>query len=108
MNEDRTSDLNNAVVLSADGVVVRVHVQPKARREQIIGMHGDRIKLAVTEPPDKGKANDAVTRLIAAALNLAPSRVQILRGETSRQKDLLVRNLELADVRALLAELISA
>jgi uncharacterized protein (TIGR00251 family) len=105
MNEDRTSDLNNAVVLSADGVVVRVHVQPKARREQIIGMHGDRIKLAVTEPPDKGKANDAVMRLIAATLNISPSRVEILRGEISRQKDLLVRNLELAEVRALLAAL---
>lgn len=107
MNEDRTPDLSNAVVLSADGVVVRVHVQPKAHREQIIGIHGDRIKLAVTEPPDKGKANDAVARLIAAALNLAPSRVEILRGEISRQKDLLVRNLDLADVRASLTALIS-
>ena len=35
MNEDRTSDLTNAVVLSADGVVVRIHVQPKTRRDQI-------------------------------------------------------------------------
>ena len=107
MNEDRTSDLSNAVALTADGVVVRVHVQPKARRERIIGMHGDRIKLAVTEPPDKGKANDAVKRLIAAALNLSPSRVEILRGDISRQKDLLVRNLELADVRTLLSTLMS-
>jgi uncharacterized protein (TIGR00251 family) len=107
MNEDRTSDLNNAVVLSADGVVVRVHVQPKSRRDQIVGMHGDRIKLAVTAPPDKGKANDAVVRLIAAALKFSPSRVEILRGDISRQKDLLVRNLNLADVRALLAAVMS-
>ncbi len=103
MNNEPTSDLSSAVVQSADGVVIRVHVQPKARREQIIGMHGGRIKLAVTEPPDKGKANEAVVRLVAAALNLSASRVELLRGDTSRQKDLLVRNVDAAEVSRLLA-----
>ena len=102
MNHESTSDLSSAVVQSADGVVIRVHVQPKARREQIIGMHGGRIKLAVTEPPDKGKANEAVVRLVAAALNLSASHVELLRGDTSRQKDLLVRNLDAAEVSRLL------
>ena len=103
MNHEPTSDLSSAVVQTADGVVIRVHVQPKARREQIIGMHGGRIKLAVTEPPDKGKANEAVVRLVAAALNLSASRVELLRGDTSRQKDLLVRNVDAAEVSRLLA-----
>lgn len=103
MNNDHSSDLTSAVVQTADGVVIRVHVQPKARREQIIGMHGGRIKLAVTEPPDKGKANAAVVGLVAAALSLPASRVELLRGETSRQKDLLVRNLDAAEVSRLLA-----
>ena len=103
MNNEPTWDLSSAVVQSADGVVIRVHVQPKARREQIIGMHGGRIKLAVTELPDKGKANEAVVRLVAAALKLSASRVELLRGDTSRQKDLLVRNLDAAEVSRLLA-----
>ncbi len=103
MNHEPTSDLSSAVVQTADGVVIRVHVQPKARREQIIGMHGGRIKLAVTEPPDKGKANEAVVRLVAAALKLSASRVELLRGDTSRQKDLLVRNVDAAEVSRLLA-----
>jgi uncharacterized protein (TIGR00251 family) len=103
MNNEQSSDLSSAVVQTADGVVIRVHVQPKARREQIIGMHGGRIKLAVTEPPDKGKANEAVVRLVAAELNLSASRVELLRGDTSRQKDLLVRNLGAAEVSRLLA-----
>ena len=106
MNSDPTSDLSSAVVQTADGVVIRVHVQPKSRREQIIGMHGGRIKLAVTEPPDKGKANEAVVRLVAAALNLAASRVKLLRGDTSRQKDLLVQELSVEDIRRLLADAI--
>lgn len=100
MTEDSTRTLQNAVVQNADGVVVRVHVQPKARREQIIGLHADRIKLAVTEPPDKGKANEAVIRLLATTLNLAASKVELLRGQTSRQKDLLVRDCAISDVRA--------
>lgn len=97
MKNDQLYDLGSAVAQTPDGVVIRVHVQPKARREQIIGMHGGRIKLAVTEPPDKGKANEAVVRLVAATLNLPASRVELLRGDTSRQKDLLVRQLEAAE-----------
>ncbi len=103
MDHEPTSDLSSAVVQTAGGVVIRVHVQPKSRREQILGMHGDRIKLAVTEPPDKGKANEAVVRLIAAELHLAGSCVKLLRGSTSRQKDLLVPELSVEDVRRLLA-----
>jgi len=101
-NSEPTSDLNSAVVQTTDGVLIRVHVQPRARREQIIGMHGGRIKLAVTEPPDKGKAKEAVVRLVAAALNLSSSRRELLRGDASRQKDLLVLNLDAAEVSRLL------
>jgi uncharacterized protein (TIGR00251 family) len=103
-NSEPTSDLSSAVAQTADGVVIRVHVQPKARREQIVGMHGGRIKLSVTEPPDQGKANEAVVRLVAAALNLPASRVELLRGDTSRQKDLLVRILDATEAVRLLAE----
>ena len=106
MSNQPTLDLSSAVVQTASGVVIRVHVQPKSRREQILGMHGDRIKLTVTEPPDKGKANEAVVRLIAKELSLAMSRVELLRGSTSRQKDLLVPELSAEDVRRLLADAI--
>jgi uncharacterized protein len=106
MDNEQSSDLSSAVMQTASGVVIRVHVQPKSRREQILGMHGDRIKLAVTEPPNKGKANEAVVRLIAAELNLAASRVELLRGSTSRQKDLLVQELPVEDVRRLLTDAI--
>lgn len=106
MCDESLPDLSSAILQTANGAVIRVHVQPKSRREQILGMHGDRIKLAVTEPPDKGKANEAVQRLIAAALNLAPSRVELLRGSTSRQKDLLVREFTVEDAKRLIAEVV--
>lgn len=83
-------DLNDVVQQQQDGVLLRVYVQPKARKEQFVGLHGDRLKVAVTEPPDKGKANEAVVQLIAESVGTAPSNVSLVRGQTSRQKDLLI------------------
>jgi uncharacterized protein (TIGR00251 family) len=84
--------LRSTIQVTSTGVLIRVFVQPKARREHV-GLHGDRLKLAVTEPPDKGKANAAVIRLLAEVLQVAPSNVELLRGDTSRQKDLRVSGL---------------
>lgn len=98
------NSLQDAIRSVADGVVLRIVVQPKARREQWVGMHGGRLKLAVTEPPDKGKANAAVLRFVAASLRLPASGLSLLRGETSRQKDLQVRGLSAETVIARLVE----
>ncbi len=81
----------SALVPSKDGVVVRVYVQPKAHREKLMGMHSDRLKVAVTEPPDRGRANAALLRLLAQTMGIAVSSVELLRGDTSRNKDILLR-----------------
>lgn len=84
------TDLCEVVQLLRDGVLLRVCVQPKARNERIVGLHGDRLKVAVMEPPDKGKANQAVVDLIARVIGTATSSICLIRGQTSRQKDLLI------------------
>ena len=96
------ADLSPSLVQTVDGVIVRVYVQPQARRAQLIGMHADRLKLAVTEPPDKGKANAAVIQLLSTAVRLPASQVELLRGMTSRKKDLLLRGRKVGEVAALL------
>jgi uncharacterized protein len=96
--------LSSALQQTSDGVIVRVYVQPKARREQLIGMHADRLKLAVTEPPDKGKATAAVLRLLASVVKIAPSSAELLRGDISRHKDVLLRGLASADVARIIRE----
>ncbi len=98
------ADLSPALQQTSDGVIVRVYVQPKAHREQLIGMHADRLKLAVPEPPDKGKATAAVLRLLASVVKIAPSNAELLRGDISRQKDVLLRGLALADVDRIIRE----
>ena len=99
------NQLQQVTQQTSDGVILRVYVQPKARKEQIVGLHGDRLKVAVTEPPDKGKANEAVVQLVATTLRTAASNVELIRGQTSRQKDLIIRGMNLATVSAALGKL---
>lgn len=63
-----------------------VRVQPGASRQRIAGMMGDALKVAVSAPPEKGKANRAVEKLLAKTLGLPASAVRVVGGETSRRK----------------------
>lgn len=71
--------------ISSQYVSFEVKVQPKARKNEIIIKDG-RILIKVTAPPDKGKANEAVIKLIAKKLDMKKSDVFILRGETNQNK----------------------
>ena len=91
--------------LGADGVTVAVKVQPGARRPGILGqvpdMAGLRLKIAVAEPPEDGRANRAVCATLAGALAVPASDVSVLHGAGSRQKTLHVAG----DAAALAARL---
>ena len=80
--------------------MVRVRVQPRAARDEIVGWRADALAIRVTAPPVEGRANAAVTALVARALDLPPSAVQVVRGERGRDKWLRVAGLSPADVRA--------
>ena len=67
---------------------MRLHLKvvPKASRDRVVGWVGDRLKIQVTAAPERGKANDAVIDVLAAALGVARSQVRIVTGETSPLK----------------------
>ena len=79
-------------------VLLLVHAQPRARKNRIDGEHAGRLKVAVTQAPDKGKANVAILRLIAQALSLKKSQLQLVAGTTSHQKMVLIQNANEADI----------
>jgi uncharacterized protein len=85
-----------------DGVIVPVRAHPKSSRNAITGAHAGRLRIAVTDPPEKGKANNSIGEVLAEALEIAPSRVQLIAGATSAQKKFLVAGLSLSVVRDLL------
>ena len=69
-----------------DGILLMLRVSPKAGSDRIGGVHNGALKVAVTAPPDKGRANDAVIRLLAKALGVPPSGIELVSGATSRDK----------------------
>ena len=87
----------------ADAATLRVRVQPRASRDAIVGWHADALRLAVTAPPVDGAANEAVRRLLARALGVAPSAVHVVHGERGRDKVVRVDGLSGAELRSRLA-----
>jgi len=81
-----------------DGIVVSVKVQPNSSKERVVGEYTDQIKIAVTVSPEKGKANKAVIKLFAKWLGIKSSDIQIISGETSRDKELFIRNITEEDL----------
>jgi hypothetical protein len=71
---------------SGNSVRFAVHVQPRAARTEIVGLHGDALKIRVTSPPVEGAANEAIVEVVAAALGISRREVRIVAGATSRQK----------------------
>jgi len=76
-----------------DGIVVSVKVQPNSSKDRVVGKYADRIKIAVTVAPERGKANKAVIKLFAKWLGVKSSDIQIISGETSRDKELFIKNI---------------
>ncbi len=84
------------------GIVVSVKVQPNSSKNRVVGEYADQIKIAVTVAPEKGKANKAVIRLFAKWLGIKNSDIQIISGETSRDKELFIRNITEEDLYKLI------
>lgn len=67
-------------------LVLTLHVQPGAGRTEVVGRHGDALKLRVASPPQEGRANAALLRHLADIFGVPLAQVSLLRGETSRRK----------------------
>jgi hypothetical protein len=80
------------------GTVLAVKVVPGSSRERIVGRLGERLKVAVRKPPEKGAANKSVCDLIASAMGVRATDVEVLRGQVRPEKELLVRGLSPEEV----------
>ena len=86
-----------------EGWLISVHAQPGAKKSAVAGLHGDALKLRIAAPPMEGRANEALTAFVAKALGLPRRAVSIVKGESSREKLLLIANTA-ADPTRLLRE----
>jgi uncharacterized protein (TIGR00251 family) len=85
-----------------DGVLVDVWVVPGASRNEIAGVHQGRWRIRVTAPPEGGRANRAVCRIVAEGLGVR--RAEVHAGHGSRRKQVLVPGLSVAEAAGRLQE----
>ena len=94
-------DLAGVVSPSPRGTVVDVWVVPGAATTEITGVHGGALRVRVSAPPEGGKANRALEKVLTTVTG---ARVELVRGPGSRQKRFLVENLEPAEVVRLISK----
>jgi uncharacterized protein (TIGR00251 family) len=76
---------------------LRLRVSPGATRTELAGRYGDGWKVRVSAPPERGRANEALVRLLADRLDVPPDSLAVVSGQTSRDKLVELRGLALAE-----------
>lgn len=72
-------------------LLLRLHVQPRASRPGVAGVHGERLKVRLSSPPVEGAANEELLALLAREFGLPKSHLELATGATGRDKVVLVR-----------------
>ena len=81
------------------GVILNVKVQPRARRNGVVGQIGDSLKIALTAPAVEGRANDACIEFLAQLLSQPRSSIAIVCGQKSRNKAIQITGISADEVR---------
>lgn len=76
---------------SAGSLLLSLHVQPGAKKTEIVGLHGGALKIRLAAPPVDGKANESLVAYLAQRLEVPRAQVELVSGATSRLKRLRVR-----------------
>jgi uncharacterized protein (TIGR00251 family) len=87
----------------AEGDLIEVRLRPRGGRDELAGFRDGVLQARVKAPPEDGRANRALCRLIADRLGIAPSRVEVARGRRSRTKLIRVGGIDPAEARRRLA-----
>ena len=78
-------------VVRGDDLEIRVKAVPGAKRDAIVGALGDRLKIRVAQPPEGGRANEAIRALLAHALGVSERDIELVQGHANPQKSFRVR-----------------
>jgi uncharacterized protein (TIGR00251 family) len=89
-----------------DGCQIRVRVKPRASEDAVLGRHGSALKVAVRQPPEKGRANRALRELLGRVLRVPPSSVSLTSGEGSQDKLILIVGLSAEECKRRLEPLL--
>jgi uncharacterized protein (TIGR00251 family) len=80
-----------------EDIILKVYLQPRSSKNEIVGPYRDGMKVKVTAPPIEGKANEALVRFLAKEFGIPSSCIEILKGHHSREKTLKILGLALQE-----------
>ncbi len=84
---------------SEQGVVLKVQVQTRASRDEVVGPHGDSLKVRITAAPVAGAANKHLLKFLAKRLKIPQSQLSLKSGATSRAKSIAIEGISAEEVR---------
>lgn len=84
-----------------DGVLLKLKVLPRSSRCEIVGRHGDALKIKVTAPPLEGRANEEIVEFLAETLGIKKGRLAIVAGHKSQQKTVAIAGCNHQDLECL-------
>jgi uncharacterized protein (TIGR00251 family) len=90
MTEKKSNALPTFINQHPNGWVIQIVAAPRAKRSRFVGLHGGVPRIALAAPPTDGRANEELTRFMAEFLEVPRQSIQLLRGDSSKHKRLLV------------------
>ena len=81
-----------AVERNGDDLRLRIFLQPKAAKDQIVGLHDDELKISITAPPIDGQANAHLLKFLSKLFKVPKSSIVLEKGELNRHKQVLIPN----------------
>jgi uncharacterized protein len=87
-------ELSLIISEKTDGCLLKCWIQPRSSRSTIVGIHDNSLKIALTSPPVDGKANKELLKFLAKYFKLPKSSIQLVAGESSRNKTILLSGLD--------------
>ncbi|MCW9710825.1 DUF167 family protein YggU [Avibacterium sp. 21-586] len=80
----------NAIEQNAQGLRLRIFLQPKASKDQIVGLHDNELKITITAPPVDGQANAHLLKFLSKTFKVPKSSILIEKGEFNRHKQIFI------------------
>ncbi len=82
--------MTDPLIKKNQDLIMKLYIQPKASRDQIVGLHNNEVKIAITAPPVDGKANSHLIKFLSKQFKVAKSRIHIEKGELGRHKQVRI------------------
>ncbi|MCA9499346.1 MAG: DUF167 family protein [Nitrospirales bacterium] len=97
-------ELGKCAIERLEGVELRIHIQPRSSKTEIVGLHGEALKIRIASPPVEGQANAELCRYLARNIGVPQQYVQLKWGIHSRQKRVFIAGKTIADIETALTK----